>query len=107
MTIGINGPRPRRESDGIVGSRPRCIWTTRFEEVGFDHNYNHGVCGRSVAIGRHYQGLSLGTFLQAVSFITWGGREYDHEKFLDYGEVCPACESIALAHFYATHSAAA
>ena len=98
--------QPRRESDRIVGSRPRCIWTTRFKAVGFGHNHDHGICGRATAIGKDFQGISLGTFLQAVSFITWGGREYDRENLPDYGEVCPSCERIALVHFYATRAAA-
>ena len=107
MTIGINGRRPRRESDGIVGARPRCIWTVRHKEVGFSHGADHGLCGRAIAIGRHYQGLSTGAFLQAVSFITWGGREYDRAKLPDYGEICQACEHICLDHFFdATRTAA-
>ena len=105
MTIGINGPRPRRESDRIVDARPRCIWTVR--QVGYSHDSHHGICGRATTIGRHCQGLSLGTFLQAVSFITWGGREYDREKLPDYGDICPACERICLAYFFDTTRAAA
>ncbi len=98
MTDGIINVRPRRESDGIMDSRPRCIWTVMHKPLGVSTNADQGLCGRATSIGRHYTGLAAGTFMQAVKNVTYGGKAYDRERINFLGDICPACERIVLAY---------
>lgn len=98
MTDGIITIRPRVESDGIMDSRPRCIWTVMHKRLGVSTNADHGLCGRATSIGRHFTGLSAGTFMQAVKIATYRGKAYDRVNVSYLGDICPACERIVLVH---------